>query len=239
VRNKRHEAREPDLEPASAPALSRLSHGLRTPLSLIVGYAELLTMRRDEQTLGEAPQRILEAAEQLTGVVDDLLTVYAIDANVLFVAPVSVELEPLLQGAVEAALARAAQPVTADVEQRARPARVLADPEYLVEIVGTLLENAANRSAEGATIALEARVEDDFARVEIRDDGTPLSDEERASAFDRFSALVPAGGRTTGLELYKARRLVELQGGRVWAESDDSGQTRFGFALPLATEQVG
>jgi signal transduction histidine kinase len=158
---------------------------------------------------------------------------------VLFVAPVPVELEPPIQEAVAAALARAAQPVTADLEQRARPTRVLADPEYLVEIVGTLLENAANRSPAGAEIALEARVEADFARVEIGDAGPPLSDEERASAFDRFSALVPAGGRTTGLELYKTRRLVELQGGQVWAGSDDSGQTRFGFALPLAAEQVG
>jgi signal transduction histidine kinase len=75
----------------AAEALSRLSHGLRSPLALIAGYADLLELRQDAETLSEAPQRIKEAAADLTRVVDDLLTVYAIDAKVLYLAPEPVQ----------------------------------------------------------------------------------------------------------------------------------------------------
>ena len=79
-----------ELDPPAAQALSRLSNGLRSPLALIAGYADLLELKPDAETLSEAPQRIKEAASDLTRIVDDLLTVYAIEANVLYLAPVPV-----------------------------------------------------------------------------------------------------------------------------------------------------
>ena len=75
------------VSPSASDALSRLSNGLRSPLALIAGYAELLEIRQDAETLSEAPQRIKEAAGELNRIIDDLLTVYAIDANILYLAP--------------------------------------------------------------------------------------------------------------------------------------------------------
>jgi len=73
-----------------------------------------------------------------------------------------------------------------------------------------------------------------FIEVETGDPGGEVDDDERAVAFDRFSALQPRTGLTTGLELYKVRRLAELQHGRVWVGEGPAGEGRFGFALPLA-----
>jgi signal transduction histidine kinase len=100
-------------------------------------------------------------------------------------------------------------------------------------MIATLLENARNRRPD-TPVTVDARREKDFALIEVCDQAGPVADDDRAAAFERFSPLEPPGGRTTGLELYKVRRLAELQGGRVWLENGTSGEVRFGFALPLA-----
>jgi signal transduction histidine kinase len=224
--------------PGDAPesrALSRLAHGLRTPLALIVGYAELLGSRRDEATLAEAPARIAEAAEELARAVDDLLTVYAIDAQALVLARAPLPLAAAIDD-VAAALAAKGKHVRAVEAEDAADVQVLADDEYFRHILRTLLENARNRTPEESAIFIHTQREGAFARIEIEDDGGELRDVERATAFERFSPLEPKSGRTTGLELYKVRRLVELHGGRVWAETGTPGTSRFGFTLPLADD---
>lgn len=221
-----------DFGPPASDALSRLSHGLRTPLALIAGYAELLTIRRDEETLAEAPQRIKDAAEELTRIVDDLLTVYAIDANVLYLAPVPTAVGGLIDEAVAEAVERGTH-VSVEADDGSRGAEVLADPEFARSMIATLLENARNRAANsGAT--LHVRRTSAFLQIEVGDLGGSVAEEERASAFDAFSPLQPRTGLTTGLELYKVRRLAELQRGQVWIEDGPDGEARFGFALPLA-----
>jgi signal transduction histidine kinase len=220
-----------DLGPPASEALSRLSNALRSPLALIAGYAELLEIRQDAQTLAEAPLRIKEAAAELTRVVDDVLTVYAIDANVLYLAPVPTPVGALVDEAVAEARERGTI-VSLEADDRSRGAQLLADPDYARSMIAALLDNARNRAANaGATLhVLRAS---GFVQIEVGDLGGDIDKEERERAFDRFSPLQPRTGLTTGLELYKVRRLAELQHGRVWI-GDRPGEARFGFALPLA-----
>ncbi len=72
----------------------------------LAGYAELLEIRQDAETLSEAPQRVKEAAGELKRIVDDLLTVYAIDANVLYLAPAPTPVGTLVDEAVAEARER-------------------------------------------------------------------------------------------------------------------------------------
>jgi signal transduction histidine kinase len=221
-----------ELGPPAAEALSRLAHGLRTPLALIAGYAELLTIRRDEETLAEAPRKIKEAADELTRIVDDLLTVHAIDANVLYLAPTPTPIGSLVDDAVAAARDRGTT-VSFEGNEDSRKVEVLADPDYTRSMLESLLENARNRTAN-AGAGVHLRPVGAFLRVEVSDRGGDLSEQERARAFDAFSPLEPRTGLTTGLELYKVRRLAQLQRGHVWVDDIEGGETRFGFALPLA-----
>ena len=221
-----------DLNPPAAEGLSRLSHGLKTPLALIAGYAELLTIKRDDETLEEAPRRIREATADLTRIVDDLLTVYAIDANVLYLAPVPTSVGSVVDGALDAARERGTV-VSIDADDASRGAEIVADPDYARAMIETLVENARNRAANsGAAVHVERA--GGFVRIEVGDLGGDLSEQERAGAFDAFSRLQPRTGLTTGLELYKVRRLAELQRGHVWVDDAADAETRFGFALPLA-----
>jgi signal transduction histidine kinase len=221
-----------DPGPPAAENLSRLSHGLRTPLALIAGYAELLTIKPDEKTLADAPRRIKEATADLTRIVDDLLTVYAIDANVLYLAPVPTSVGSVLDGAVDAARDRGTA-VSVESDDASRAIEILADPDYTRAMIETLVENARNRAANSGAGVYAERV-GGFVRIEVSDSGGDLSEQERAGAFDAFSRLEPRTGLTTGLELYKVRRLAELQRGHVWVDDAIGGETRFGFALPLA-----
>jgi signal transduction histidine kinase len=221
----------------AAEALSRLSNGLRSPLALIAGYADLLQLRQDAVTLSEAPQRIKEAAADLTRIVDDLLTVYAIDADVLYLAPTPMQAGALADEAVALGRARGTI-VSLEADDGSRDTELVADPEYAGSMISTLFENARLRAANaGAT--LHVRRISGFVEFEVGDPGGAVEADEQAVAFDRFSPLRPRTGLTTGLELYKVRRLAELQRGRVWLANGPGDETRFGFSLPLAHQTRG
>jgi signal transduction histidine kinase len=226
-----------DLGAPAAEALSRLSNGLRSPLALIAGYADLLELRQDAETLSEAPQRIKEAAADLTRIVDDLLTVYAIEADVLYVAPAPMQAGTLADEAIALARARGTI-VSLEADDGSRDTEFLADPEYAGSMISTLLENARLRAANaGATLRI--RRDGGFVEFEVSDHGGAVDTDEQAVAFDRFSPLRPRTGVTTGLEFYKVRRLAELQRGRVWVADGPGDEARFGFSLPLAHQTGG
>ena len=173
----------------AAEALARLSNGLRSPLALIAGYADLLELRQDAETLSEAPQRIKEAAADLARIVDDLLTVYALDANVLYLAPVPMQAGTLADEAI--ALARHRGTIVAlEADDGSRDTELLADPEYAGSMISTLLDNARLRAANaGATLRI--RRNGGFIEFEVWDHGGAVEADEQAIAFDRFSPLRP------------------------------------------------
>jgi signal transduction histidine kinase len=86
---------------------------------------------------------------------------------------------------------------------------------------------------------LRSRRDGGFVEFEVGALGGAVDAEEQAVAFDRFSPLRPPTGLTTGLELYKVRRLAELQHGRVWVADGPRDEARFAFALPLAHRAGG
>jgi signal transduction histidine kinase len=216
---------------AVAEGLSRLSNALRTPLALINGYAELLTINPD-QALAEAPGQIKAAAADLGRIVDDLLTVYAIDTETIYLTPAPTAVGMLVEEAIVEARNRGTN-VSVEADERSRETEIMADPDYTRSMIATLLENARNRAANsGAT--LEAQRLSGFVHIEVGDLGGAMNVDERANAFEAFSSVQPRTGLTSGLELYKVRRLAELQHGHVWAAEGPGTETRFGFALPVA-----
>lgn len=220
--------------------VSRLSHALRTPVALIIGYAELLRTRDDEEIRREAPVLIREAAQELTDAIDDLVVVVAVDAGVLLVRPAALELEPVLTDTIRR-VEKGLDGLRLSVECASWPV-VAADDDHLPRILHNLLVNAGRRSPEGGEIRLSIRAADGFATVAVTDAGLPLTDEQARRAFERFSTpeWSTREKRTTGLELYKARRLVELHGGATSAWNEGNGGATFAFTIPLAaTEKLG
>jgi two-component system sensor histidine kinase BaeS len=119
---------------------------------------------------------------------------------------------------------------------------VYADAEHVGRILGTLLLNACRLSPEGGKVGIDGRNAGEDVTVSISDSGPGLSEEELAAAFERHrssAAVERSEFRSTGLELYKVRRLVELHGGAVNAESRLGHGSTFSFTLPRAFEGDG
>ena len=219
--------------------VSEVSHGLKNSLAVIVGYAELLRVR-DEETRREATDRIVEAAETLSRGLDDLMTVFAADADALAFEPVPTELEPAIVGAIELVEQRIPEQsfVTAGLNGDGSPV-VSADAAHLSCILTTLLLGNRRRSTEPGEVEIRVRRTERFAEVSVSDPSAKLGRGGLASPFQPFAdAGAPrgSGSRSTGLELYKVRRLVELHGGSIWLESEREGGATVTFTIPLADE---
>jgi signal transduction histidine kinase len=220
-------------------AISHLAHELRNPMSVIFGYAELLQFRDDEATRLEASTRIVQAADHLSQVIDDLLTVFAIDAGALHPEPVRVDLESLLSEIAARFEARSEQHSFSLSSLDGSWPRVSADGEQLTRVLTNLLLNACKHSPDGCNVRITVKREGGFASIAVTDDGPGLAPEQLAVVFDRFSGAAPPGHlevRGSGLELYEVRRLVELHGGTISAESEPGRGSTFTFTLPLADE---
>ena len=217
--------------------VSTVAHELRTPLSVIVGYAELLRVRDDDDIRQEATTRILEGADRLSSVIHDILTVSTIDSGNVCVAPARVDLE-----AAVADVIRRFEAKTSTYTLAARTAgdgapTVSADPHQLSEILARLVSNACESSPEGGKIVITIEERDGFAVVSVADEGRGMGEEERAAVFERFSHALnrsPGNSRGTGLGLYIASRFVELNGGSISVESAPGRGSTFTFTVPLA-----
>lgn len=217
--------------------IANLFHHFRNPLSVIVGYAEIVADRSDEATRAEASERILEATRELSALIDDVVIVFAVDVGGLELQLAPTDLGPVVAEAVEQVRA-----MRSEYAFRTQVAgvgvtwpTVDADPEQLGRIVVDLLQNACRRAEGGTEISVTVERGDDSVTIAVADGGPPLSDEERSTAFARLASVSLPGRpdrRATGLELYKVRRLAELHGGTASADNAPGGGAVFSVAIP-------
>ena len=218
--------------------LAKLSHELRTPLNAIMGWMWQL---RRSQLDDEARMRALESIERNTRVqaqlINDLLDVSRAVQGKLEINRALVDVEAVVTGAVETAAARAsARGVTFDVSTE--PVFVSGDAQRLEQVVGNLLSNAIQFSAEGGEVAVEVVRSGFEAVIRVRDFGAGIDADFLPHVFEQFRQADGGLSRQhggLGLGLTIVRQLVELHGGRVEVESGGAGRgAAFTVHLPLA-----
>jgi signal transduction histidine kinase/ActR/RegA family two-component response regulator len=224
--------------------LAMVSHELRTPLTAIIGYSRLL-MRQVHGPLTpkqlEHQEAIFRGAQRLSDLINDLLDVSRLEAGRIELAPRPTELAPIVEqaGAVVAAAAQARQIKIAGVLPPELPA-VHADPSRLQQILVNLIGNAVKFSSHGGAVTVSAGRHRDQVWVAVEDQGVGIPREELARIWDPFYQVEAPMRRRhggSGLGLAIVRRLVELHGGVVRAESEGAGRgSRFTFTLPVATK---
>jgi two-component system sensor histidine kinase BaeS len=221
------------------------SHELRSPLTSVQGFAELLMLERDTLTPKqvETVEIILDNCRHLVRLVNDLLDLTRSDAGNLAIEMRPTDLAPLIDDVVRTMRAQteaSAQALTEQIEPGLPPADV--EPDRIRQILVNLITNAHEYSPEGANIGVTARVAAAELEIAVIDDGPGIPAEQLDHIFERFTRgdaglTQRVGG--TGLGLAIAKSLVELHGGTIEAESTPGSGSTFRFRLPLNTAPSG
>jgi two-component system sensor histidine kinase KdpD len=218
--------------------INTVSHELRTPITTIRGGALTLLKRRqflDEATQNELLADIAEESERLRLLVEDLLALTRCRSGI-DVTPEPVLLHRLIDRVINELGGRVgSHTVTVNVPPDLPP--VETDPTLTQQVLRNLLENAVKFAPHGGVIEIAAEAADGEATVSVLDRGSGIPPEDMDRVFEPFyraANSVRAGTQGAGLGLAVCRRLVEMQGGRIWAEARPGGGTVFRFTVPVA-----
>jgi signal transduction histidine kinase len=214
-----------------------VSYELRTPLTTIVGYSELL------ETQADLPERsrqhagaIRIAASQLAGSIDDVLDMAQIDAGEMELTLGDVRVSDLLDEAADKVRERiVGRGATLTVACPAGLKPIRADPQRVGQALEYLLDNAARAVSEGGAVTLTAEAAPSEVRIRVEDTGRGIPYHLQAHVFDRFVKR-ERGGPGVGLALVKA--LVELHGGWAEVESEPGKGAAFILHLPLEAQSA-
>ncbi|HEY0788738.1 MAG TPA: ATP-binding protein [Thermoanaerobaculia bacterium] len=221
--------------------LATLSHELRTPMTAILGWNEVLALEDiDPETRKEAVEAIRASANAQKQLIDDML-----DVSRIIMGKFSVDLRPqplqaIVVGAVDTIRHQVEEKqISLGVAMEGRPVHVLSDPTRLRQVFWNLLTNSVKFTEPGGTIDVRLTVDGGAARVAIRDSGAGIDAETLPYIFDRL--VQSDGGKMKGglgLGLAIASHIVELHGGGIEARSDGIGQgAEFTVLLPVWSDQ--
>ncbi|MBI4310792.1 MAG: HAMP domain-containing protein [Chloroflexi bacterium] len=231
---------ERDLERRRDAFVSVASHEMRTPLTTIVGFAELLRDREPPPDTRVAwLDHMIADGNRLAAIVDDMLNVSRIQSG-----RITVNLQPLSLTDVAERVVAIIQPTITNHTLLVRIPPMLplvsADEEKLLQVLINLVSNAVKYSPKGGEVAITAAIEPSQREVivSVADQGMGISREDQARLFTSFTRIrtpETQGIRGTGLGLYIVKGLVELMQGRIWLESNLGKGSVFSFSLPIAS----
>jgi signal transduction histidine kinase/DNA-binding NarL/FixJ family response regulator len=222
--------------------LGTVAHDLKNPLSVILGRTEILKelIAKAGALNGEAQAQIAhirDAANRLTGMVDDLVADAMADA-----LDISVRREPVDISILVQEVAEANRPLAARKQQTIRVSApshhtAMVDSDRIREAIDNLVSNAVKYSPIGGAIDIMVTQEPGNISIQVKDQGAGLSPEDLSRLFGRFqrlSAKPTAGETSTGLGLSIVKRIVDLHGGRVTVESAGPAKgATFNMQLPV------
>jgi len=217
--------------------LATLSHELRTPMTSIVGWAQMLKMfGSNPESSTEAADAILLSAQAQSQLVEDLLDLSRITTGKLRLETETMNLADVVEAAVQTIVpAAAAKGIT--IERHLEPASVFGDRNRLRQVFWNLVSNAVKFTQDGGTIVVGMESRGTRVAVEVRDNGQGIDPAFLPAVFDRFSQAEGGADRSKsglGLGLAIVRHIVELHGGDVSVESEgkEKGAT-FRVLLPV------
>lgn len=229
-----------ELDQLKTDFISIASHELRTPLAVIMGYISFLREGADSEMASQLDS-VLHAATQMRNLIQEMLNMRYVDAGQTTLQLTTVDVVEMVRTmAIDADETAAAKQQQVSVDLPEGPLAVSVDQDMLEVILGNLLSNAIKFTPEGGNINIRIERHSDEAWCCFKDDGIGISADNLDRIFKRFYQIESPLIRRhegMGLGLSIARDLVELNKGRLWAESPglERGST-FYVALPLKLE---
>ena len=220
--------------------VATIAHDMRSPLSTVVGMAELLRTRwselDDERRLGMA-KTIEDNAAALAEFAEDVLDVAALDSGLFRFEIRPFDMNALLKRTTEHfRIGSGHREILVRVEPDLPDA--VGDERRTWQVLTNLISNALKFSSPNDPVEISAARSSEGVQVSVRDGGRGIERDQLEVIFDRFTRLPDTnmGGRTgAGLGLYISKSMVEAQGGRIWVSSSLGRGSVFSFSLPCAT----
>jgi signal transduction histidine kinase len=223
--------------------LSTVSHELKTPLTIVSGFIDLMTDDADEfkDEHVEALEIMQKNSSRLGLLINDVLDISHMDAGKLRIEPTTFLTNDLISE-----LEKSFEPVLATKSQKLKVAMsksdvwVEADRNRTAQLITNLISNAHKYSGDNAEIRLSVSVENKNLSVLVEDEGIGISEKDQKRLFTAFfradnRATREAGG--TGLGLVIARAIAELHGGKLWLNSIENQGTTVAFTIPGVTSE--
>lgn len=235
---------------AKSEFVSFVAHELKNPMTSIKGYAELLAARAVgpvNENQASFLQVILANIDRMNKLVSDLNDLTKIEAGCIRLEFSSVALKEIVsevERSTQRQIAEKGQRFIAQIPDHLPS--VWADHDRLMQILVNLVSNAHKYTDQGGEITLGAQALDDglaeidgdrMVHVWVRDNGIGISEEDQARIFQKFFRSEDLKTRETpgaGLGLNITRSLVEMQGGKIWFESQYRQGTTFNFTIPVS-----
>jgi protein-histidine pros-kinase len=216
-----------------------VSHELRTPLTSMLGYSELMA---DLEELSPQGRRFLQvisrSAERELRLVDDLLTLVAIEESGLSIRPLMVDLEQVVRDAVEAARLRADEvDIDLGLEIPGFPVQANVDRDRVGQAIDNLLSNALKFTPAGGRVRVRLRTQGDRAEIEVADSGSGIRESDSQRIFERLYRSGSAIAQQipgAGLGLTIALAIAEAHGGSITLVHSNPEGTVFRLELPLS-----
>lgn len=218
--------------------ISDISHQVKTPLSSLLMFQELLN----------DPQMTAEDREEITGrskgelfrmerLISSMLTMSRLESGVIELKPEAADVSDTLQHLAAPFSSRLVQKrLVLNLDTGDRPAMFPHDPFWLREAVGNLLANAIDFTPEGGRIDVSVRRTEVSLSIVVKDDGTGIEPDDLPFIFQRFyqgKSARQSGRGGTGIGLALAALIVEKHGGRLHAESEPGRGAAFTMTFPL------
>jgi len=223
--------------------LSNMSHEMRTPLNAITGMTAIGKNAKDMERKDYALGKIQDASTHLLGLINDILDMSKIEANMLRLSAAEFSFEKILKRVAELVNFRVGeknQKFTVHIDN-AIPDNLFGDDQRLVQVIINLLGNAIKFTPENGSIALDTHFlgeENGICTIEISvtDTGIGISPEQQKHLFQSFqqadgSTVRKFGG--TGLGLAISKNIVEMMGGKIRIESEIGKGSKFIFTVRM------
>lgn len=197
--------------------ISDISHQVRTPLSNIMLYIELLREQALEKDIEVLADKIQKNSEKLDFFMKELVKSSYVEQEMILVHPKMVSVEELIDIScqnVELAAFRKKIMIKKELSKEVSEKLCYADKKWTIEALGNLLENAIKYSKEESMVQIRCKEQESFLCIEVQDDGIGIKEEEQGKVFERFYRSEQVKEQPGfGIGLYLAREVLSKQGG--------------------------